>query len=1684
MMKTSIKTKRLLIGLTFVAFCCFIAAAFNFSMPLYAFAKNSEIEDFAALKAALYSAEDGDTIEYFGNEISQSLTIRKGVTLKLKFNNYDSEDFIPLDIDSGVTITVDGVLIVGDFCGSVFSGDFFKSAVNLDGKIIINGEAEVNLPIKGKGSAIVNGKLTEPFYVSDFVETANFKRSFAEKISPFNEFLGSVITCNKIINGGGIKVGKIVAGESVRGSVNLIGNTEESFIFTDASSVIDVAYDEKTVVNDGVKRRKIFGKTILNVFGNVKINRPKLFLFDEVFNFDGVAFPLPYNYDVVLKENSTVAISHDAFLKVLPGAKVQVNETAELKINGSLSVYDGLYSYAEDGYPRTDSLYASGFSKCGSLICNGTLNIAGAFSGTVQTTGLSGKIKISESAKLSAVLEEGCKADKNLGYEKILQTAKAAGFNDFYDLECGKVYKSYDITPKTLDYVVVDEIAIKGGKILKKQKLYTYQSYLGRFLEFSNDKFYQKLNVFIGEKVKNVCINVCGREYYTDENGEFVVLAEITDKSPKITYFTPKYETGEVLSEVSLSLDEKVVLDKVVKGVKLSEENNYEVFENSVKSFYAHVGYYGGGYDEIEVFPEKSTSNYYVEKVNFTCKGYKILEELSSFLYFYKPSFDEYKSCVNGLIDALFLIDDCKNAYKKLTDLAEKRSKREIDYLNTVLKDYFDYLSIPIDFSLSAIEYGTIKSNAVAVCLDGSKKEIEVSVSNYRIESGDIVAIASYFGTYNGLSYVVEKPVYNVSPAKITYFIDDKSTCYLDALSPLTGRIAKGELKFTDTEDMIRLYTSAKIGSEVGGYYITGECLSPFYQVSFVNASYFITKKTVELTVEDKIVKFSESKNIRFNLKCEYPFSVTAYDVYRGGEKVAIIDLYGNLSNDLAVGEYQIQAVLDDKNFTQKTVKTSTLRIIKDDENYAVSFGFTNGTVKTYDEKPLDVSISVTDLKTQKYVDKKDFSVTIYKNASPVEEILDVGDYTVQVEVFGEVFTSNVTVLSFGLTISFNDINIFYGDALPEISYTVLEKTIPNGTLKYYFFDGKVVFESLNENYRVDKVLGTVNVLPRPITVACEPSFKYYGDTYEKIVLKLTSGSLAARDTLDKVVKVERKSGETVGDYEIVLNEEFIDENRYAVTLIASSFKILPRKITVAQDDITVCYKESFSLSPTLVSGSLGFSDELSSVVRYEIQDGDLSVGKYPILCDVVNDNYEVTFLQSFLTVVPKKLTIKIFDGVKTYGEADDLTFAVTDDKTNGEIVLKDIISVYRDVGEDIGKYPITAKSLNANYDITFDYTKGSYSVYEITPKKVALKINDLEVDFTLSDEDIFSKIEYTVLEGGLSFSDTLTPKYYFTKDGKETDKSVFGTTDAIGSYEIHCTVLSDNYVVTVINGKLTVGKKIIGVKDLIYAYVYNGKEILPFDPLVNIFEKDLEDVEFNKIYEVLTKDGLVITDKIVNAGNYKVTVTVFSDHYKFLNGNEYAFEIVVEKADLSNFIIVDLGDCDFVVIGKNRPIARLVDYEADLNVKLYQDDILKEDFSKEGKYSLKVTITDDNYRGEKTFVFFAYNDVSPKIEKVFTLLKEYKTEPSLRLTKLKEIKNYLNGFSVGDNLQIQNNSAYKLIIDDFCQEYEKFLKEETQKFDIVISVYEGVNSFPYLLALAAPFVSALLKKIFKGGLK
>lgn len=1684
MMKPSIKTKRLLIGLTFLAFCCFICAAFNFTAPLNAFAKSTESEDFTTLKAALLNAEAGDTIEYSGNEIPQSLTVKKGVTLKLKFNNYDSEDFIPLRVDSGATITVDGAFIVGDFCGSVFSGDLFKPAINLDGKIIINGEAEVNLPIKGNGSVSVNGKLTEPFCVADFLGEANFKNSFSEKISPFNEFTGSVITCLKTISGGGERIGKIVADGKVCGTVNLIGNTEDSFIFTDASSVIEVEYDDEKAVNDGVKRRKTVGKTTLNVFGNLKINRPTLFLFDEVFDFCSVAFPLPYNYDVVLDENSTVVISNDAFLKVLPGAKVQINEAAELRIDGSLSVYDGLYEHSGARYPRADALYASGFSKCGSLICNGALNVEGVFTGTVQATKLSGEIKTSDRAKLSAVLEEGSKADKNLGYQKMLQTAKAVGFNDFYDLECGKTYKSYDTAPKTLDYIVVDEVVTDDGKVSEKQKLYLYQSYLGRFLEFSNGKFYQKLNVFIGEKVKNVCVNLGGIDYYTDENGEFVVLAEIDDKSPKITYFTPKYENGEVLSEVGLSLDEKVVLDKVVKSVKLSEENDYEVSKDSDKRFYMDVSYYGGGSAEVEVYPEKSTSNYYVEKVNFSRPGYKILEELSSDVYFYKPSFDEYKNCVNGLIDSLSFVNDCKITYEKLADLTKNRTKKEVDYLNKVLKDYCDYLNIPIDFYEPFVEYGEIKSKAVAVSLDGSKKEVDVDISNYRIENGDIVATASYLGAYKGLNYVVEKPVYNVAPAKITYFIDEKSTCYLDAVSPLTGKIVKGELKFADTEDIIRLYTSAKEGSNVGGYYITGECLSPFYQITFVNASYFITKKTVDFTVEDKTVKFSESKNIRLSVNCDYPSAVIAYNVYSGDEKVAIIDLYGNLSNNLAVGEYQIQALLDDKNFTQKTLKTSRLRIISDDDNYAVSFGFINGTVKTYDGNPLNVSISVTDLKTQKTVDNKDFSVTISKNGACVEEITDVGDYTVKVEVFGEVFTSNVTVISLGLTISFEDVNIFYGDALPEISYDVLEKTVPNGTLRYYFSDGKVVFESLNKNYRVEKILGIVNVLPRHITVECEPAFKYYGDVDEKFVLKLLSGSLAARDTLNKVVKIERKSGEVVGDYEIVLDEEFVDKNRYAVTLIASPFKILPRKITVAQDDITVCYKDGFTLSPTLVSGSLGFSDALSSVVRCKVGDCDLSVGKYPIVCEVVNDNYEVTFLPSFLTVVPKKLTVIIPDGAKTYGEEDDLGFTVLDDEPNDETVLKDIISVSRAVGENVGKYPITAKNLNANYDITFDYVNGNYSVYEIKPRAIALKINDLEADFTLSKEDILSKIEYTIIEGGLAFSDTLTPKYYFVKDGEKVDESVFGKIGAMGSYEIHCTVLSDNYAVTAVSGNLTVGKKTFGVKDLTLTYVYNGEEVSPFNPLVNIAETDFEDVEFTNTYEVLTKDGFLVTDKIVNAGKYKVTVTVLSDYYKFLDGSDYVFEIVVKKADLSSFIAVDLGNYDFIIIGKNRPIARLLDHEARLDTKLYQDNNLEEDFAKEGKYSLTVTVIDDNYFGEKTFEFFAYNDVSPKMKKVSALLKECKTEPSLRLEKLKEIKNYLRGFSVGDNLQTNNNSTYKSIIDDFCKEYEKFLAEETQKFDIVVGVYEGENSLPYLLALAAPFLFAFFKKIFKGGLK
>jgi len=164
-----------------------------------------------------------------------------------------------------------------------------------------------------------------------------------------------------------------------------------------------------------------------------------------------------------------------------------------------------------------------------------------------------------------------------------------------------------------------------------------------------------------------------------------------------------------------------------------------------------------------------------------------------------------------------------------------------------------------------------------------------ITVKWYTYENGVYTEIAApknvgdyYVGvsaTKNDFVYAVEevKGLVHITPAPITYTIDDKTSEWSKAIAELTGAVTEGTL-YEGDELGIVLSTTATSSSDVGEYPITGTSDNANYAVTFVEGVYTITKLQIELGL-DATAKF-EDNSFEYD-GTEKQISVTIAEFYQ-----------------------------------------------------------------------------------------------------------------------------------------------------------------------------------------------------------------------------------------------------------------------------------------------------------------------------------------------------------------------------------------------------------------------------------------------------------------------------------------------------------------------------------------------------------------------------------------------------------------------------------------------------------------------------------------------------------------------------------------------------------------------------------------------------------------------------------
>lgn len=493
-------------------------------------------------------------------------------------------------------------------------------------------------------------------------------------------------------------------------------------------------------------------------------------------------------------------------------------------------------------------------------------------------------------------------------------------------------------------------------------------------------------------------------------------------------------------------------------------------------------------------------------------------------------------------------------------------------------------------------------------------------------------------------------------------------------------------------------------------------------------------------------------------------------------------------------------------------------------------------------------------------------------------------NYEIKVETIGTI-TINQAKLT--VTVSLDKTELTYGEVLPKISYkfdglklldaesdfTITETKFAEKLDVGTYTASVTLSGDKTKFYNITVIEADFIVKQRDATITInEIKDIVYGDKVPDLSAKV-DGVLDG-DSLSYTLNPNYEVGNKPGDYtaSVVFDENAAENKNYAITTTGRTFNVGTKDLTIKLNN-----------TPTVAVGKT-YTVEAEHLEKIGLVAGD-SVTRYvTITKDVKGTYYADDFDKSNLVVTNADCYVISYEMSVTFIE---VTFAID---------FADVTLTYD--GQPHGVV-VTKTDESKNYTITYgttendctlntspEYTNaGTYKIYfkvvdnangaeekgsvtlTINKKAVTVKVNDVTI--TYGDTPAFS---YAVT--GLVKGETLSGEAVYSGAG----------TDA-GEYEISVSGLtaSDNYVVTVKTGTLTINKKTAKADWTIaesYVYSPDGQTL----PTATYDGKTAS--------LIFTKDGTVCDFK--NAGSY--TVTIKEDKNYTLSG-ETTKTIVIEKA-------------------------------------------------------------------------------------------------------------------------------------------------------------------------------------------
>ena len=342
---------------------------------------------------------------------------------------------------------------------------------------------------------------------------------------------------------------------------------------------------------------------------------------------------------------------------------------------------------------------------------------------------------------------------------------------------------------------------------------------------------------------------------------------------------------------------------------------------------------------------------------------------------------------------------------------------------------------------------------------------------------------------------------------------------------------------------------------------------------------------------------------------------------------------------------------------------------------------------------------------------------------------------------------------------------------------------------------------------------------------------------------------------------IDRESGETVGQYKYSLIGDYAKLNpNYNITLVESSFEILPKNINVEIGSFSKNFGDEDPEITYKINDEFCFNDTKENVVDGTItREAGESVGVYKYDLTNLSSNHNYTFKVSddtYFIINRRPVVVTIEDATKIYGEEDPIYHYSVSNEVEGE---KLTVEITRDYGEDVGDYILVCKMKNdSRYSIT--YKEGTL---KITPYSITIRAEEKIKIY--GDED--PEFTISIAKG-------------FLKNNDRTEDLIEGNLvrdvgENVGTYTIRLGSLSlgKNYDLTFESGTLEIVQRHITI-------------------VADNITKDYGNKDPQLSYQV-ANDGLVFGDQVTgslireegeNVGHYKILQGEInlSDNYQF----------------------------------------------------------------------------------------------------------------------------------------------------------------------------------------------------------